>query len=483
MSDSRVLLGKIRELRQRLAQVQGLVGEASQTATELLDPEPDGSLGERIDEGARRQALLDSSIRQLANESAAEEIRPTRLIAKVRQQLERGRELVARLKMLAEETLISRGDPVLGADPDDPLLLAYRETSAMTESTLRLVQAFPDAPSSQIRLSDGLENIITAIADRIAALADAVAFRRNETLRRDTLATLLRSLVDGKSPDPQEFVGLADFLLKEAKDSKALHFLSAPASHPEHFIACHAITTARIVARMIRHDADWHHAAHDAVVAALLKDVGMLTIEPAILGCPGSLKDEQKRSAEAHCRVGSELVARYLPATATLCEAIAGHHERLDGTGYPAGLLDAQIGPLPRLLAVADVYAAMCSPRPHRPAMDPRTALTETLLLAEQGKLDRDMAERLLGLSYYPVGSIVELADGAVGVVVASHMAPRELHTPAKPVVALLADAHGKMLPAPQHLDLAECEGRSIIRTLTSNQKRVLLGRRYPELV
>src|SRR5262249_6424599 len=147
------------------------------------------------------------------------------------------------------------------------------------------------------------------------------------------------------------------------------------------------------------------------------------------------------------------------------------------------GLKDAQIGPLPRLLALADVYAALCCLRPHRPASDPRTALTDTLLLAERGKLDATLAERLLHLSFYPVGSMVELADGSVGLVVATHLAPRQLHTPGKPVVALLTDRDGKPLATPRHLDLAECEGGTIVRSLAAGQRRDLLARRYPELV
>jgi HD-GYP domain-containing protein (c-di-GMP phosphodiesterase class II) len=215
----------------------------------------------------------------------------------------------------------------------------------------------------------------------------------------------------------------------------------------------------------------------------LLKDVGMLAVDPAVLASAEPLTDEQRRAIELHCRTGAEWVATHLPAAAPLCEAIMSHHERLDGTGYPSGLKDAQIGPLPRLLALADVYAAMCGPRPHRPAHDPRTALTETLQLAERGGLDRVLAERLLHLSFYPVGSVVEMADGAVGVVVATHLAPRQLLTPAKPVVALLTDAGGRLLPSPRHLDLAESEGRAVARSLTAAQRRDLLGRRYPELV
>src|SRR5947209_6459411 len=208
MSDTRALLGKVRDLRQRLNQVQGLVGEANKAAAALLSPEADGPLEERLSEGARRQALLDASIKQLAEESAGNEIRPTRLIGKVRQQLERGRELVSRLQKLAEEPIVSQGDPD-GGEGDDPLLQAYRETAAMTESTLRLVQAFPDAPSSQLRLGDGLESIINAIADRVGTLAAAVALRTGELNRRDTLAGLLTRLHAGEEVNPADLIGMA----------------------------------------------------------------------------------------------------------------------------------------------------------------------------------------------------------------------------------------------------------------------------------
>src|SRR5205823_12838857 len=136
-------------------------------------------------------------------------------------------------------------------------------------------------------------------------------------------------------------------------------------------------------------------------------------------------------------------VTRLLPGAAWLADATAGHHEHLDGTGYPNGVRELLLAPLTRLMAVCDVYAALCTPRPHRPARDPRTALTDTLLMAEKGFLDRFHAERLLQLSFYPIGSVVELAEGAVGVVVATHQGRRDLNLPARPVVQLITDARG----------------------------------------
>ena len=120
------------------------------------------------------------------------------------------------------------------------------------------------------------------------------------------------------------------------------------------------------------------------------------------------------------------------------------------------------------------------APRPRR---DTRTALADTLLLAEQGQLDRGHAEALLHLSFYPAGSAVELADGSLGVVVAAPGLRRDLGSPARPVVAVLTDDQGQPLPLPHHLDLAQCDGHSIVRTLSPAERRELLGGRFPEWV
>jgi HD-GYP domain-containing protein (c-di-GMP phosphodiesterase class II) len=234
---------------------------------------------------------------------------------------------------------------------------------------------------------------------------------------------------------------------------------------------------------MIRHDEEWLPYSLDLVAAALLKDVGMLKIPGDLIAENGILRDDQRRLLETHAKAGADLVSRYLPELAGLHEPIVSHHERLDGTGYPNGMQDKQIAALARLLALADTYAALCSPRPHRPAHDPRTALTETMQLAERGQMDRTLAAKLLHLCFYPVGSVVEMADGSVAMVVATHAAPKEKQGPGKPVVAILADSNGVLLPTPRHLDLVETQKRAIVRTLSPAQRRQLLGKRYPELI
>jgi hypothetical protein len=159
------------------------------------------------------------------------------------------------------------------------------------------------------------------------------------------------------------------------------------------------------------------------------------------------------------------------------------HHERLDGTGYPDGVAEFQIEPVARLLAVCDVYVSLASKRPSRPACEPRTAMTDTLLLADQGMLDREFAEALLQLSFYPVGTLVELADGSVGVVGAVPGRDNALPNPARPVVLLLLDAQGTPFALPRHLDLGQVEGHSIVRSLGPSERRLRIGKHFPEWV
>src|SRR5262249_40184757 len=220
---------------------------------------------------------------------------------------------------------------------------------------------------------------------------------------------------------------------------------------PAWFVAAHGLNCAKVMARLVRNDPQWRHRAAEMMLAALLHDVGMLRVDPAVLARAEPLNADQRSAVEAHTRVGSELVAARLPTMAGLAEAAASHHERLDGSGYPAGLKGEQVSPAIRLLAVVDAYARLCAPRSHPPPLDPRTAWTAPLLRAEREKLARYAAEPPLTLGFYPVGPVVELADGSPGVVLAPRPPPP---LAARPPVAVLVLAGGRPLPAPAYFDL-----------------------------
>jgi HD-GYP domain-containing protein (c-di-GMP phosphodiesterase class II) len=481
MTDSQGLLSKITALRQRLEQTRGLEEQAKEVAAAVDVSSGDDSRVQKLERslvfGARHSRLLDDALRRLSDADPSEATMPTQLTARARRALELGRSLLARLRALAGAIANTDEQP---AEKEDPALVLYRETAAMADTALRTIQAFPDSPSTQLHLAEGLEAILNVVAERLATLDEIIVQRRAEALQLNTLAELLSELNEGRQHGMQPFTTLGEEILAEAQAAGPLRFTRADPQHPARFIAGHSLTVARVAARLVRHDPELRSRPLEPVLAALVHDAGMLRVPASILAHPGRLDDEERRQIENHPRRGAEMLRRLLFNDGGLIEAVAEHHERLDGAGYPNGLRATQITSLARLLAVCDTYVALCSPRPYRPARETRTALTDTLLLAEQGMLDRQHAERLLQLSFYPVGSAVELADGSVGVVVATHLGRRDLNLPARPVVAVLTNADGQPLPAPQHLDLAQCEGHNIVRSLHPAERRELLGKRYP---
>lgn len=476
MSDTRVLLSKIAALRQRLEKTADTAGPLK--AETAAHPERVRQVESRLAAAARYGALLDGSFRQLAaaptavGEPAA---LPSRLTARVHRLLKHGSSLLGQLRLL--------GEHFAATNDVDPLAERYAETVAIADTALRCVQAYPDAAAAQLRLCVGLEATLQVVAERIEVLHGAVARRRRDADRIATLADLLHSLETGKPTELKSFLNIAEMLLAETQESAPLrfHLAEMPVNRgTTQLIARHSLTVAQVAARLATHDADLRGQAIEAVLAALVHDVGMLRVPVEVLSHAGPLEDA-RRAVEAHPRVGAELLAKAFPDAGWLAEVTAAHQERVDGTGYPLGLRDSQIPALARLLAVCDVYTALSSARAHRAALDPRTALTDTLLLADKGSLDRTYAERLLCLSFYPVGAVVELTDGAIGVVVATHPG-RDLSTTARPVVNLLINAQGQPLPAPRPLDLAESEGRSIVRALPPAERRRILGKRYAEV-
>jgi putative nucleotidyltransferase with HDIG domain len=120
----------------------------------------------------------------------------------------------------------------------------------------------------------------------------------------------------------------------------------------------------------------------DLALAGLLHDIGKLSTPDAILTKPGRLTDAEMDVIKRHPAHGDDL-ARELGYSEQIRRGVRGHHERLDGSGYPDGLKGDEIDLETRILAVADVWDALVSPRVYRGAWTPERAMG--LLVEESG--------------------------------------------------------------------------------------------------
>jgi len=111
-------------------------------------------------------------------------------------------------------------------------------------------------------------------------------------------------------------------------------------------------------------------------IAAKLHDVGKLSIPAEILSKPGKLLPAEYELVKEHAQAAHEMLD-LVDIGWPLADMVGQHHERLDGSGYPEGLVGDQIMLEARILAVADVVEAMSSHRPYRPALGTEYALAE----------------------------------------------------------------------------------------------------------
>ena len=481
MGDARGLLDRISAFRQRLDAAPRI---APETAQSLAEPPPAASAPE-----AFRQTL-----RQITGAAAVNEGPLPQLTTRAHRLLGTAKTLLDRQRAFTADPLFAGLVAANDLDPD-PLVPYHRETVAVMDSAVRLAQVFPDSPSVQLKLCDGLDGVLEVVKERLTVQERAVARRRTDFARIDRLATIYAGMSWMQQLNLNPLAGLAEELLEDVRQTRPIRFLAAdvyssrsvpggpevPA--PARFLAAHALTVAQVVARIVPHDYEWAGRPLIPVAAALLMDCGMMRVPVDMLAKQGPLTDAERRQIESHPQAGAELISQYIQDSAPLSSAVGSHHERPDGTGYPLGLKGSTIPSLGRLLAAADAYAALCCPRPHRPAQDTRAALTDVLLMAERGQLDRDFAEYLVHLSFYPVGCVVELTDGRVGVVAANHPNRLDPRAPTRPVVAVLAEADGSLLSRPEHVDFSASDRGGILRTLPADRRRSLLGGRYPDLV
>jgi PAS domain S-box-containing protein/putative nucleotidyltransferase with HDIG domain len=113
-------------------------------------------------------------------------------------------------------------------------------------------------------------------------------------------------------------------------------------------------------------------------IAGIVHDIGKLAVPAEILSKPGKLSHAEFAIIKRHPEVGSEML-KNIDFPWPICNIILQHHERLDGSGYPAGLKGGDICPEARILAVSDVVEAIASHRPYRPALGIETALDEII--------------------------------------------------------------------------------------------------------
>jgi HD-GYP domain-containing protein (c-di-GMP phosphodiesterase class II) len=170
---------------------------------------------------------------------------------------------------------------------------------------------------------------------------------------------------------------------------------------------------------------------------------------PELMEKKGPLTAEETELARRHVEYSAEILAATPGLPPKLPELALLHHERQDGSGYPQGLKGEQIGLYGSMAAIADTFDALTAVRPYAEPLPPSSALS--YLYKERGtRFHPDLVEQFIQcVGVFPVGSVVELNSGEVGIVITQNLVRR-----LKPRVMVVLDAQGSPMRPHKILDL-----------------------------
>jgi putative nucleotidyltransferase with HDIG domain len=186
-------------------------------------------------------------------------------------------------------------------------------------------------------------------------------------------------------------------------------------------------------------------------IAGLLHDIGKMAISHDILNKPGKLTDGEFDTIKTHAEVGYQMLQVAGNVGEIALDVCRHHHEKMDGTGYPDRLSGNQISLYARMGAVCDVYDAITSNRPYKLGWCPSESISRMSDWCN-GHFDKQVFQAFVrSIGIYPVGTLVRLESGKLGVVVEQQISGSLL----SPKVRVFFSTKSSMHIKPELIDLA----------------------------
>jgi putative nucleotidyltransferase with HDIG domain len=341
----------------------------------------------------------------------------------------------------------------IGSDEDVETILKYgiREVYIDTEKGLDV----DDAPTQQ-EVSTEIQGEIDKVRaprkkeTRRPLREEIVRARRLIMEAKRTTHRLMDDVKLGKQLDFGQVENIVEQFTQSVLNNKDALISLVRIKEKDEYTYMHSLAVSALCISFAQH---LGHSAQDVKrigIGGLLHDIGKMKIPLQILNKPGPLTESEFEVMKSHVQHGDCILRETTHIDEGSICVTAHHHERLDGTGYPAGLRGDQISRFGQMAAIVDIYDALTAERCYKSSMPPTLALRK-LFEWSSGYLNRQLVEQFIAhVGIYPIGTLVRLRSGAVGVVV-DHGEKGLLF----PVVRVLFDARRARLLHPYTLDLS----------------------------
>lgn len=213
----------------------------------------------------------------------------------------------------------------------------------------------------------------------------------------------------------------------------------------------HSVAVCALMVALARQLGLNDEQVRQAGLAGLLHDVGKMMIPLSILNKPGKLTDAEFEKMRSHPAEGHKMLLEGSGIGEAALDVCLHHHEKVDGSGYPERLTDAQISLYAKMGAVCDVYDAITSNRPYKNGWEPAESLRK---MAEwsKGHFDTTIFHAFVkSVGIYPIGSLVKLESGHLGVII--EQTEKSL---LKPILMVFFSIKSNCRITPELLDLSK---------------------------
>lgn len=228
---------------------------------------------------------------------------------------------------------------------------------------------------------------------------------------------ILTQTFDGKPIHVDELDGWADDLIEAVLiDSDALHCVSALRNKDEYLLE-HSVNVSTLLVTFGKHLNMPKETLKQLAIGGIIHDVGKIKVDDKVLHKPARLTAEEFEHMKLHQVFAKEIITTVAGLGEISRDVCLMHHEKIDGSGYPNGLSAEQLPIHGRMSSIVDIYDALTADRVYKKGMSPAEAF-KILLSMTPNHLDKELVYKFINcIGVYPVGAIVELSDGRVGIV------------------------------------------------------------------